>query len=209
MAEVKASKVLDDVRQARDRMMRSRVAGVIADATLPDLPIYACNQAFLDLTGYSRSEVIGRNCRFLSHPSQSPSETRTFRRAIRDRLPALVEIVNYRKSGQPFLNGVTIAPIFDARGKLAAYLGTQTDLSREPGERKGSVDEDARAKLDLLTPRQKEAIVLLAGGMPIKQIAHGLGLSERTVKMHRAKALERLGVESSAEAVRLAVRAGY
>jgi DNA-binding NarL/FixJ family response regulator len=49
---------------------------------------------------------------------------------------------------------------------------------------------------------------LMARGLLNKQIAWELKISEKTVKMHRALALERLGVRSSAEAIRLAVEAG-
>lgn len=209
MKEEWSARTLGNVRQVRDRMMRTRIASVIADATLPDFPIFACNQAFLDLTGYSRPEVIGRNCRFLSRSGKSRLETRTFRRAIRDQRPAVVEIENYRKCGQPFLNGVTIAPIFDERGKLIAYLGTQTDISRGLAQSATRVNLEPQLTLDKLTPRQKEAIVLLARGVPVKKIAHRLEISERAVKMHRAKAIKRLGVESTADAIRLAVRAGF
>jgi DNA-binding NarL/FixJ family response regulator len=48
----------------------------------------------------------------------------------------------------------------------------------------------------------------MAGGQLNKQIAYALDLSEKTVKMHRALLLQRLGVGTSADAVRLAVEAG-
>lgn len=41
------------------------VASISADATLPDQPITYVNDAFCRMTGYGRSEVLGRNCRFL------------------------------------------------------------------------------------------------------------------------------------------------
>jgi PAS domain S-box-containing protein len=48
-----------------DEMIQlSPIPAVISDPRQPDNPIIACNEAFLDLTGYSRQEVIGRNCRF-------------------------------------------------------------------------------------------------------------------------------------------------
>jgi len=48
----------------------------------------------------------------------------------------------------------------------------------------------------------------MARGLLNKQIAWDLKISEKTVKMHRALLLERLGVATSAEAIRIAVEAG-
>ena len=59
----------------------------------------------------------------------------------------------------------------------------------------------------MLSPREREVLGLLVAGKPNKLIARDLGLSPRTVEVHRARLMARLGVGSLAEAVRLAVRA--
>jgi DNA-binding NarL/FixJ family response regulator len=61
---------------------------------------------------------------------------------------------------------------------------------------------------DGLTERQKEILVLLAGGMSSKEIAHQLGLSPKTVDVHRARIMERLAVRDVASLTRYAVRRG-
>jgi DNA-binding NarL/FixJ family response regulator len=61
---------------------------------------------------------------------------------------------------------------------------------------------------DGLTERQKEILVLLAGGMSSKEIAHQLGLSPKTVDVHRARIMERLAVRDVASLTRYAVRTG-
>ncbi|NBU84048.1 MAG: hypothetical protein EBS21_05490, partial [Sphingomonadaceae bacterium] len=58
-----------------------------------------------------------------------------------------------------------------------------------------------------LTPRQREVLTHMALGKLNKQIAYDLGLSEQTVKMHRAALLERLGAATTADAIRIAVQA--
>jgi DNA-binding NarL/FixJ family response regulator len=67
----------------------------------------------------------------------------------------------------------------------------------------------ARAAIDALSPRQRQILLAMAGGRLNKQIAFDLGLSERTIKMHRSAMLIELGLRTSAEAIRLAVEAGY
>ena len=59
-----------------------------------------------------------------------------------------------------------------------------------------------------LPPRQREVLQGMARGLLNKQIAWELKISEKTVKMHRALLMERLGVPTSADLIRLAVEAG-
>jgi two-component system response regulator FixJ len=70
------------------------------------------------------------------------------------------------------------------------------------------VHDDASARVSLLSAREREVLGSLVAGKPNKLIARELGLSPRTVEVHRARLMARLGVGSLAEAVRLAVRAG-
>lgn len=66
----------------------------------------------------------------------------------------------------------------------------------------------ARSLVAKLPVRQRQVLEAMAGGQLNKQIAFMLGIAEKTVKMHRALLLERLGVATSAEAIRIAVEAG-
>jgi len=67
--------------------------------------------------------------------------------------------------------------------------------------------DDAAERIAALSPREREVLDLLVAGKPNKLIARDLGLSPRTVEVHRARLMARLGVGSLAEAVRLAVHA--
>jgi two-component system response regulator FixJ len=64
---------------------------------------------------------------------------------------------------------------------------------------------EATRRLAALSPREREVLDLLVSGKPNKMVAQQLAISQRTVEVHRARLLERLGVRSLAEAVRLAV----
>jgi PAS domain S-box-containing protein len=185
----------------------SPIAAVLSDPREPDNPIVHCNAAFLTLTGYGRDEVLGRNCRFLAGPSTEPELSEQIGQGVRARTPVLVEIRNYRKDGTPFRNAVLVAPIFDSEGELDFFLGSQTlapDDEAEP-----SKAEVARLRIAGLSERQREVLLGMSGGKLNKQIAHDLGLTERTVKMHRAALLKALDLRSGADAIRLAVEAGF
>lgn len=187
----------------------SPTAAVISDPRQADNPIIACNDAFMRLTGYAREEIVGRNCRFLSGPDTEPALTEVLRSAIRKRHPAMVEILNYKKDGTPFRNAVMVAPIFDDAGELEYFLGSQMEVVAATGlsgaDRRGAAQE----KIAGLTGRQREILEMMSAGKLNKQIAHALSLSERTVKMHRAALLKALDVRTSADAIRLAVEAGF
>ncbi|MRG98076.1 response regulator transcription factor [Polyangium spumosum] len=63
-----------------------------------------------------------------------------------------------------------------------------------------------QARFTELTPREREVCMLVARGLLNKQIAAELGAAEKTIKVHRGRVMEKLGVESVAELVRLVDR---
>jgi two-component system response regulator FixJ len=76
--------------------------------------------------------------------------------------------------------------------------------------RKEATDErarDAAVRLQALTPREKDVLDGLAQGLPNKTIAYDLGISPRTVEIHRANLMTKLGVRSLSEALRIAFAA--
>jgi FixJ family two-component response regulator len=81
-------------------------------------------------------------------------------------------------------------------------------LARSADERSRAAEKNkARQLLDLLTPREFEVMRLVISGMLNKQIAGELGTAEKTVKVHRGRVMQKLGVTSVAELVRLVQRA--
>src|SRR5262249_30336447 len=75
--------------------------------------------------------------------------------------------------------------------------GGRHDRSREAS--------DASKRIAVLSPREREVLDALVAGHPNKVIAFDLGISVRTVEVHRARMMDRLGVRQLAEAIRLAV----
>jgi hypothetical protein len=190
-------------------IQHSPMAMCLTNPRLHDNPVIACNQAFTDLTGYTIDDIIGQNCRFLSRADPHPEIAAKIREGVKERRGVMFEVRNYRKDGSAFWNAVMVAPLFDEDGSVMYFMGSQVEIAESSAA--AVVAERASAARDRiagLTPRQHQILVQMAAGQLNKQIAYSLGLSEKTVKMHRALLLERLGVATSADAVRLAVEAG-
>ena len=186
----------------------SPIASVVSNPRLPDNPIVAVNDAFLELTGYDREFIVGRNCRFLAGEATEPWVTEEIRRGVRQHKSVLVEILNYKKNGIPFQNAVLVAPLFDEAGKLEYFLGSQVEIDADSPSLAKARRVRAVAIVKDLSKRQREVLQFIAKGLLNKQIAYELGLSERTIKMHRSILMKRLDVPSAADMVRLAVEAG-
>lgn len=183
------------------------IATVVTDPRQADNPIVGVNEAFSRLTGYSADEVVGRNCRFLAGPDTEAAARGELARAIDAGRSALVELTNYRKDGSAFRNAVMIAPVRDQAGTLAYFIGSQMDIGMGTGLASGRARE-AKALVSSLTARQREVLEFLIRGLRNKQIAGLLGIDEKTVKMHRARLLDRLNAATSADAIRIGVEAG-
>ena len=145
-----------DALSVRDNAIAAASNGiVISDASLPDNPIIYTNPAFLAMSGYKNSEVVGRNCRFLQGPGTDPNTVRALREAIQAKRRVQTLILNYRKDGTEFWNEITISPVQDAQGNVTHFVGVQTDVTarqRIDAERKAITVElgETVALLDTL-----------------------------------------------------------
>jgi PAS domain S-box-containing protein len=131
---------------------RTRMPMVVTDPRQPDAPIVLANQAFLDLTGYSADEVLGRNCRFLQGSGTSQADVDEIRRGLAAGRDVEVELLNYRKDGSSFINQLAISPVLADDGTLLYYFGSQKDVTErrraqllEETERRLLMEVDHRA----------------------------------------------------------------
>jgi DNA-binding NarL/FixJ family response regulator len=120
----------------------------------------------------------------------------------------LVDILNYRRDGTEFRNGVLVTPLFDEDARLAWFLGSQVELGPDSPLQFDARRARAVSLVKSLPARRRQVLELLSRGLLNKQIAWELKISEKTVKMHRALLLDQLGVSTSADAIRIAVEAG-
>jgi hypothetical protein len=186
----------------------SPLAMVLSNPRQADNPLEVVNSVFCALTGYPEQEIVGRNCRFLAGEATEPGASEQLRSAIRSRQPVLADILNYRRDGTAFRNGVMITPIFGSDGEVAWFLGSQVDLGPAHTQSFAQRRSGAAERVADLPPRQRQVLQGMARGLLNKQIAWELKISEKTVKMHRALLIERLQVATSAEAIRIAVEGG-
>jgi PAS domain S-box-containing protein len=126
-AAVTEHAISDRKELAATAFQRTRMPIVVTDATQKDYPIVLANQAFLNLTGYTANEVLGRNCRFLQGPGTSAAALAEIRAALHEVREVSVELLNYRKDGSAFWNQLHLSPIHDDDGRLAYHFGSQID----------------------------------------------------------------------------------
>jgi PAS domain S-box-containing protein len=125
-----ANKVLDDPDFSFIKALQTAQQNfVVTDPSLPDNPIVYASQGFLNLTGYSLDQILGRNCRFLQGPETDPKHVERIRNAIERGEDMSVCLLNYRVDGTTFWNQFFIAALRDASGEVTNYVGVQCKVS--------------------------------------------------------------------------------
>jgi PAS domain S-box-containing protein len=151
----------------------TRMPMLITDPNKPDNPVVFANEAFIRLTGYSREEVLGHNCRFLQGPETDPADVARLRDAIRRRSEIEMEIINHRKDGTKFWNRVLISPVFDEDGRLTYFFASQLDVTLER-DRLVRLERD-RDVLEVAVDRRTTDLRLLEERMRFALMGAGLG----------------------------------
>jgi DNA-binding NarL/FixJ family response regulator len=124
------------------------------------------------------------SCVVYSDSLKAKRVTNLLRRGIAD-------LIDWPFEKQDFVDAVSIA---------------ETNLSAIVEE--GGRGASARARVEAITPREREVLVGILAGKTSREIALDLGLSVRTVEVHRLNCIRRLGVKNTAEAVRIAMNSG-
>ncbi len=130
----------------------TRMPMIITDPRQHDNPVVFANDAFCRLSGYTRQEILGRNCRFLQGPETDPGTVERIREAVRAVQPIEIDIRNIRKNGEPFWNRLLLAPVFDSSGHLAYFFASQVNVTLER-ERLAGLQTDNAALMAELTDR--------------------------------------------------------
>ncbi len=139
-----------DITERKNAIEKLRVSDAALEAvsqgviiTGSDRLIYSVNDAFTTISGYSKAEVLGRNCRFVQGPLTDRKTIKQLSQALSDATEFCGEILNYRKDGSTFWNELTISPVRDEQGHLTHFVGVTRDIT-ERKRAQAAIDEAAQ-----------------------------------------------------------------
>lgn len=152
LARLTALEAENESLRLHTRALEASNEGItLSDCRLPDHPLVYVNAGFEALTGYTREEVVGRNCRFLQGEGTDPETLALLRAAIRAGRPCTVELLNQRKDGTPFWNRLALTPLHDGEGRLTHFVGIQSDITRRM-----QAEGEVRDALELLEATNRQ-----------------------------------------------------
>jgi PAS domain S-box-containing protein len=124
---------------------------IITDNQQTDNPIVYANEAFITLCGYSKAEIIGKNCRFLQGEDSEKAAVHELRKAVDAGEDTRVTIKNYKKDGTEFWNDLVISPVKNQQDIVTHFVGIQFDIT----ERIARLNELEQTQQKLLKANQE------------------------------------------------------
>jgi PAS domain S-box-containing protein len=152
-AEAKVEGFQDDLGPFVVAAETTRMAMVFADACETDNPIIFANDAFLDLTGYSREEVLGQSFNFFMAHVDDEEALALIREAFEGQSETDFEIHYRRKDGTKFWATLFVSPVRDDDGDIIQYFASFVDLTSYKDEQAHS-----RMLIDELNHRVKNTL---------------------------------------------------
>ena len=114
----------------RTQAMESAADGIfIIDAAKPNFPIIYTNQAFQKITGYAKSDIIGKSYLLLYGADTDSRIVEKIKKKMRQGEVFQGEMINYRKNGEQFWVFLRIAPVRDTNGHITHFVGVKTDTT--------------------------------------------------------------------------------
>lgn len=163
-----------------DGFSKTQIPMVVSNPRLEDNPIVYANHAFTRQTGYARSAVIGRNCRFLQGEGTDKAAVDRIRDHVARCEPVSVDILNYRANGEPFMNRLIVAPITDDNGALQYFVGIQKELTSGPS---GTSTEEVETQLMEIQDRVETDMSMIIS--MIRQQSNATSLPEEYAALTR------------------------
>ena len=133
------------MKSVAELLSKSQRSFCITNHNLPDQPIIYASPLFLDLTGYSAEEAVGRNCRFLQGRETNREVVTRIKAAIKAGDECNVALLNYRKNGSKFWNSIHLSPMKAGNGEVLLYVGIQVEITAEKAVQINSKTEDVNS----------------------------------------------------------------
>ncbi|TPW31380.1 PAS domain-containing protein [Pararhizobium mangrovi] len=133
----------------------TRMPMIITDPRQDDNPIVFVNDAFCRLTGYTREESLGNNCRFLQGEKTDREAVSAIRQAVESLEDISIELLNYTKDGTAFWNALYLSPVATEGGEVQFFFSSQLDVTADR-ERERQALEDRDALEDAVRERTAE-----------------------------------------------------
>lgn len=132
-------------QQIHAAVEHSPVGVTFSDPRHPDDPITFVNEALVQLTGYGRDEILGRNDRLFYGPETDGKTIQIIEKARANRCATSTELLGQSKDGEAFRADVALVPVLDDTGNLFSFVTVYTDSS----ERHALSELQERRRLDL------------------------------------------------------------
>ncbi|NRT10815.1 PAS domain S-box protein [Flavobacterium sp. 14A] len=156
--DITSKKQLDNTLSIRTRALSAASNGIIiVDSLLPDSPIVYSNDSFFTMTGYSESDIIGHNCRFLQGTDHDQEEIGIMSNAVKKGEACNVVLRNYRKDGSLFWNEISLTPVFNDQKVMTHFIGVLNDVT-------------LRKKDDLFKSANKDVMDMIIQYLPLELI---------------------------------------
>jgi PAS domain S-box-containing protein len=164
------------------------------------------NRAWLEFRGRTLEEELGNGWAEGLHPDDRDLCLETYLKAFSARTPYRVQYRVMRAGGEYGWIENSGTPLIEDN-VFVGFIGTAVDVT-ERRNRVFTPDRESVRMVFALTERERQVLVLVAGGKSTKEAAAHLGISYKTADSHRSRILEKLGVHETASMVRYAIRAG-
>jgi len=164
------------------------------------------NRTWLEFRGRPLQAELGNGWTDGVHPDDRDLCLETYLKAFTARSSFRVQYRMLRANGEYGWVECAGTPLIEDT-VFVGYMGTAMDVS-ERRNRLFMPDRESVRLVFALTERERQVLVLIAGGKSTKEAASQLGISYKTADSHRSRILEKLGVHETASMVRYAIRAG-
>ena len=158
--DITQRKQIEESLRIRTQAIEASIESMsIADARLPDMPLFYVNPAFEAVTGYSAEEVLGKNCRFLQGDDKDQPALDELRTALKEGQECVVTLRNYRKDGTLFWNELHLSPIHGDDKQVIYFLGGQKDVTAQKQAQSALQAEEQRQRHLAESLREVAAII--------------------------------------------------